>query len=255
MTGIVSTVTLHQAYSEVGLRPDSTRPTQNTKQPLGLHLLAQGLHRRPSASQSIGLVPRGVGLMAVGVVLVAMGVGLVAVGGYEVQAWWQQVQALCLLGCRPCGNGCRPRGNGCRPYGYWWLLGVGLVTMGVGLVAIGSFSGVGLVAKSVGLKAINFGNQMWLLVTFQVQALWQKRLKILLISMHKPKSLLTPLGVSRGPSNSLYVLTGIISTIHDWNSLYTLTGIISTLFHDWNSLHGDWNSLYTFSMTGLVSTG
>ena len=36
--------------------------------------------------------------------------------------------------------------------------------MGVGLVAIGSFSGVGLVAKSVGLKAINFGNQMWLLV-------------------------------------------------------------------------------------------
>ena len=39
---------------------------------------------------------------------------------------------------------------------------------GVGLVAIGSFSGVGLVAKSVGLKAINFGNQMWLLVTFQV---------------------------------------------------------------------------------------
>ena len=42
------------------------------------------------------------------------------------------------------------------------------MTMGVGLVAIGSFSGVGLVAKSVGLKAINFGNQMWLLVTFQV---------------------------------------------------------------------------------------
>ena len=98
--------------------------------------------------------------------------------------------------------------------------------MGVGLVAIGSFSGVGLVAKRVGLKAINFGNQMWLLVTFQV---WQKRLKILLISMHKPKSLLTPLGVSRGPSNSLYVLTGIISTFHDWNSLHTLTGIITTL--------------------------